>query len=163
MIELYREAGNAASFSKSFKAVIFCCFHCKGDQSWVFNGRTDVEAETPILWPPHVKNWLLWKDPDAGKDWRQEAKGMTEDEMAGWHHWLDGVSVSELWELVMDREAWRAVIHGIVKSQTWLSELNWTEGEFLMKKKKILETLCCSDCPITLIGTENCFYRLVWS
>ena len=60
----------------------------KGDQSWVFTGRTDAEAETPILWPPDVKNWLIWKDPDAGKDWRQQEKGMTEDEMVGWHHRL---------------------------------------------------------------------------
>ena len=64
--------------------------HPKGDQSWVFIGRTDVEAETPILWPPDVKSWLIWKDPDAGKDWGLEEKGMTEDEMVGWHHWLDG-------------------------------------------------------------------------
>ena len=60
------------------------------DQSWVFIGRTDVEAETPILWPPHAKSWLIGKDPDAGRDWRQEEKGTTEDEMAGWHHQLDG-------------------------------------------------------------------------
>ena len=64
--------------------------HPKGDQSWVFIGRTDAEAETPILWPPDAKNWPTGKDPDAGKDWRQEKKGMTEDEMVGWHHWLDG-------------------------------------------------------------------------
>ena len=63
--------------------------HLKGDQSWVFIGRTDVEAETPILWPPHAKSWLIGKDPDAGKDWRQE-KGTTEDEMVGWHHRLNG-------------------------------------------------------------------------
>ena len=63
--------------------------HPKGNQSWIFIGRTDVEAETPIVWPPDVKNWLTWKDPDAGKDWRQE-KGMTEDEMTGWHHRLNG-------------------------------------------------------------------------
>ena len=61
----------------------------KGNQSWIFIGRTDVEAETPILWPPDAKNWLLGKDPDSGKDWRQE-KGMTEDEMVGWHQWLNG-------------------------------------------------------------------------
>ena len=61
--------------------------HPKRDQSWVFIGRTDIEAETPILWPPHAKSWLTGKDPDAG---RQEEKGMTEDEMSGWHHWLDG-------------------------------------------------------------------------
>ena len=64
--------------------------HPKGNQSWVFIGSTDAEAETPILWPPDAKNWLIWKDPDAGKDWGQEEKGMTEDEMAGWHHRLDG-------------------------------------------------------------------------
>ena len=60
----------------------------KGNQSWMFTGRTDAEAEAPILWPPDMKNWLIGKDPDAGKDWRQEEKGMTEDEMVGWHHWL---------------------------------------------------------------------------
>ena len=64
--------------------------HPKGNQSWIFIGRTDAEAETLILWPPEVKNWLIGKDPDAGKDGSQEEKGMTEDEMVGWHHWLDG-------------------------------------------------------------------------
>ena len=64
--------------------------HSKEDQSWVFFGRNDAEAETPILWPPDVKNWLIWKDPDAGKDWGQEEKGTTEDEMVGWHHWHNG-------------------------------------------------------------------------
>ena len=64
--------------------------HPKGDQSWVFIGRTDAEAETPILWPPDAKSWLIWKDPDAGKDWGQEEKGTTEDEVAGWHHRLNG-------------------------------------------------------------------------
>ena len=71
--------------SKEIKPV-----HPKGDQSWVFIGRTDVEAETPILWPPDAKSWLVEKDPDAGKDWGQEEKGMTEDEIVGWHHRLDG-------------------------------------------------------------------------
>ena len=64
--------------------------HPKGDQSWVFIGRTDFEAEIPILWPPDAKNWLIWKDPGAGKDWRKEEKGMTEDKMVGWHHRLNG-------------------------------------------------------------------------
>ena len=64
--------------------------HPKANQSWIFIGRTDVEAEAPILWPPDAKNWLTGKDPDAGQDWRQEEKGMTEDEMIGWHHQLDG-------------------------------------------------------------------------
>ena len=64
--------------------------HSKGDQSWVFIGRTDARAETPILWPPHAKSWLSGKDSDAGRDWGQEEKGTTEDEMVGWHHRLDG-------------------------------------------------------------------------
>ena len=70
--------------SKEIKPV-----HPKGNQSWIFIGRTDAAAEAPILWPPDAKNWLIWKDPDAGKDWRQEEKGTTEDEMVGWHHQLD--------------------------------------------------------------------------
>ena len=64
--------------------------HPKGNPFWIFIGRTDTEAEVPILWPPDAKNWLIGKDPDAGKDWRQEEKGTTEDQMIGWHHWLDG-------------------------------------------------------------------------
>ena len=99
--------------------------HPKEDPSWVFTGRTDVEAETPKLWPPDMKSWLIWKDPDAGKDWRQEEKGTIKDEMVGWHHWLNGMSLGKFRELVMDREAWHAAIHGVAKSQTWLS--NWTE------------------------------------
>ena len=99
--------------------------HPKGDQSWVFIGRTDVEAETPIIWPPHAKSWLIGKNSDAGKDWGQEEKGTTEDEMAGWHHWLNGHELGRLRELVMDREAWHAVVHGVPKSRTWLSD--WTE------------------------------------
>ena len=64
--------------------------HPKGDQSWMFIGRTDVEAETPVLWPPDMKSWLIWKDPDAGNDWGQEEKGTAEDEIVGWHHRRDG-------------------------------------------------------------------------
>ena len=98
----------------------------KGDQSWVFIGRTDVEAETPILCPPDAKSWLIWKDPDAGKDWGQEEKGTTEDEMVGWHHWLNGhVDLGGLQELAMDMEAWCAAVHGVAKSRTRLSD--WTE------------------------------------
>ena len=79
---------------KTFESPLDCkeiqLVYPKGDQSWVFIGRTDVEAETTVLWSPDVKNWLIWKDPDAGKDWRQEEKGVTQDEMVGWHHWLNG-------------------------------------------------------------------------
>ena len=98
----------------------------KWDQSWVFTGRTDAEAGSSILWPPRAKSWLTGKDPNAWRDCRQEEKGMTEDEMAGWHHRLDGHEF--VWTpggLVMDREAWRAAIYGVAKGRTRLRD--WTE------------------------------------
>ena len=98
--------------------------HSEGDQLWDFFGRNDAKAETPVLWPPHVKSWLIGKDSDAGRDWGQKEKGMTEDEMVGWHHWLDG-RLGELQELVMDREAWRAAIHGVANSRIRLSD--WSD------------------------------------
>ena len=87
----------------------------------MFIGRTDAKAETPILWPPHVKSWLIGKDSDAGRGWGQEEKGTTEDEMAGWHHQLDGHEF-ECTPEVGDGHAWRAVNHGVAKSRTQLSE-----------------------------------------
>ena len=97
----------------------------KGNRPWLFIGRTDTEAEAPILWSPYAKSQHIRKDPDAGKDWRQEQKGMTEDKMVGWHHWLDGHGFEQALEVVMDREAWRAAVHGVAKSRTRLSD--WTD------------------------------------
>ena len=97
----------------------------KGYQSWIFIGRSDVETETPILWPLDAKNWLIWKDPDAGKDSRQVKKETVEDEMVGNITDSMDMSLSKLWELVMHRKSWHAADHEIAKSQTWLSR--WTE------------------------------------
>ena len=92
----------------------------KGNQPWIFIGRTDAEAEAPILWLLDAKSWLIGKDPDAGKDWRQQEKGATEDEMAGWHHWLNIYEFEQTPEIVKDREAWWAAIHGVAKNK-WLN------------------------------------------
>ena len=92
--------------------------HPKGDQSWILIGRTNVEAEILILWAPDAKRWLIGKDPDAGKDWRQKEKGTTEDEMVGRHHRLYGHECDQVPGDVKDKEAWRAAVHGVSKSQT---------------------------------------------
>ena len=116
----------------------------KGDQSWVFTGRTYAEAETPILWPTHAKSWLIGKDPDAGKDWRQEEKGPTEDEM------LDGitdsmdVNLSKFWEMAMDRETWLAVVHGISQARKleWVTLLSF-RGSSWPRYRTHVSTVCC--------------------
>ena len=110
--------------------------HPKGDQSWVFTGRTDAEAETPILWPPDAKNWLIGKDPNAGKDWWQEEKGMTEDEMVGWHHQINGHGFG--WTLgVGDGQG------GLACYDSWgckeldtTEQLNWTNENTLTTSKE---------------------------
>ena len=103
------------------------------DQSWVFIGGTDVEAETPVLWPPDAESWLIWKDPDAGKYWKQEEKRTTEDEMVGWHHDSVDKSLSRLRELVIDRESWRSAIHGVERvKHYWGNELSWTDAEYIL-------------------------------
>ena len=105
--------------------------HPKGDQSWVFIGRTDAEAETAILWPPHVKSWLIGKDPDAGRGWGQEEEGMTDDEMSGWHHWLIGrefestLGVGDGQGILACCCPWG---HKELDTTEWL---NWTEGKIL--------------------------------
>ena len=101
--------------------------HSKGDQPWVFLGRNDAKAETPVLWPPHAKSWLIGKDSDAGRDWGQEEKGTTEDEMFGWHHWLDGGEFE--WTLgVGDGQGGLACCDSWGRKESDTTEgLNWTE------------------------------------
>jgi len=103
--------------------------HSKGDQPWVFIGRTNAEAEMPILWPPHAKSWLIGKYPDAGRDWGQEEKGTTEDEMVGWHHRLDGhefgVNPGSWWWTGRPGVLW--FMGSQRAGHDWATELNWTE------------------------------------
>ena len=143
--------------------------HPKGDQSWIFTGRWMNEwiihgrwmNQLHWCWSWNSKTlatwfdiWLIGKDPDAGKDWRQEEKGITEDEMVVWHHPLNGHELSNLRELAMDRETWSAAIHGVPKSQTQLSnwtELNWTEPPVIYKYKLII-MYCSTEYSLLLNG-----------
>ena len=108
--------------------------HPKGDQSWAFTGRTDVEAEALVLWPCDAKSWLIWKDPDAGKDWRQEEKGTTEDEIVGWHHWLNGHEFEQALG-VGDGQGGLACCSPWGRKELDMTEqLNWTEAEPFWRK-----------------------------
>ena len=98
----------------------------KRNQPWIFIGRTDAKTEAPILWPPVAKRWLIGKDPDAGKHWGQEEKGETDDEMVGWHYWINGLEFEQtLGNEVKDRGAWHIVVYGVTKSRTPVSD--WTK------------------------------------
>ena len=128
--------------------------HPKGDQSWVFIGRTDAEAETPVLWPPHAKSWLIGKDPDTGKDWAQEEKRTTEDEMVGWHHCLDGHGFG--WTPgVGDGQGGLACCGswGRKESDTseWLNWLTWLCCELVISIHITESLLCTPETNTTLL------------
>ena len=133
----------------------------KGDQSWIFIGRTDAEAETPILWPPDVKSWLIWKDPDAGKDLRRE-KGKTEDEMVGWHHWLNGHEF-EYTPGGGDGQGSLACYSPWVHKESDMTEqlnwTDWTEHETSKRVFLVLEQLW-DLINILFLQLEYCLYKL---
>ena len=106
----------------------------KGNQPWTFTGRTDTEAEAPILWPPDVKSWLTGKDPDAGKDGRQEERGMTKDEMVEWHHWLDGQEFQQALGEGEGQGSLACCIHGVAKSQDATEWVKNNNGHVILLK-----------------------------
>ena len=130
----YREIKWTVVLEKTLESPLDCKeikpVHPKGDQSWIFIGRTEAKAEVaPILWPPDAKSWLIWKDPDAGKDWRREKKGPTEDEIVGWHHWLNGLEFAQAAPGVGEGQGSLACCSPWGHKESGLTEqLNWTEG-----------------------------------
>ena len=136
--------------------------HPKGNPSSIFIERTDVEAETPILWPPNVKNQLIWKDPDAGKGWRWEEKGTTEDELVGWHHQHDGHEFEWALGVGDGQEAWHTAVYEVPKSQTWLSD--WTELNWCQDNTKLwLSNLQTNHIPTPVrLGDVVVAQREIW-
>ena len=110
--------------------------HPNGSQSWIFIGRTDAEAETAILWPPEAKNWLIWKDPDAGKGWRWEEKGTTEDDMVGWHHQIDGHGFGCTPGVGDGQGSLACCRPRGCKDSDMTERLNWTESQTMLKKRE---------------------------
>ena len=121
-----------------FSRTFLVCLGCLGDQSWVFIGRTDAEAETPILWPPHEKSWLIGKDPDAGRDWGQEEKGTTKDEMAGWHYRLDGHESEWTPGDGVGQGGLACCDSWGLKEWDTTERLNWTELRLLIAEKPVI-------------------------
>ena len=131
--------------------------HSEGDQPWDFFGGNDAEAETPVLWPPHAKSWLSGKDSDAGRDWGQEVKGTTEDEMAGWHHWLNGRE-SEWTPGVGDGQGGLACCESWGHKESDTTEwLNWTE---LNSALKLPHFPCYKECRVTGLSFSFCKWRI---
>ena len=143
----------------------------KGNQSWIFIRRTDAEAETPIVWSPDEKNWLIWKDPNAGKDRRWKEKETTEDEMVGWHHQLNEHEFEYALGVGDGQEAWSAAVHGITKS--WTQLIDWTELNFhssyfywiwpLDFRNSFFPPYQCENIGIVMIGIRflNCM-SYIW-
>ena len=134
--------------------------HPKGDMSWVFIGSTDVEAETPILWPPNVKSWLTGKDSDAGKDWRQEEKDMTEDEMVGWHHWLNRHEFEQAPEIGDGQGSLVCCSPWGHKESDMTEQLNWTVT-YLYLNRSVAKSLLKMNWIISKIWKKLFFLWLM--
>ena len=131
----------------------------KENQSWVFIERTDTEAETPILWPADAKSWLIWKDPDAGKDWRQEKKGMTEDEMVGWHHWLKGHKFEQALRVGDGQGGLACCSPWVCKESDSTEWLNWLIEEKNLPQSGFRQTVGQREVASDCILRSSAFWR----